>query len=420
MAILLVLAGLAGGLIWFGIHELPYGLRSRETENVWFESDPSRVYENTICRFSHQYRTNVHPLFPLLAFPAFTVVSKIARLGADRTVDVLLILAAVLWPALMYWLLRLLSFDRATSALMAAAGSLSTVFLLFFSVPETYALSSIGILLALAILHVSENKRYERLGFVSAGVLTFGITVTNWAVALAGTVRARSMKEWIRISAYAFYAVMTLWGVEKVICPSAKFFTELGEEKGYVVRLSPKRIASVLDVMAFHVVIAPAVEQTRDYGINEKLGPAWNTGLTLQNALPGSASPWGIGAVAIWSVVLVLGLSSMARRLGHSRVLFAATAFLVFQVALHSVYGVETFMYGLDWLPLLMIAGAYGFQRLGPGKFPAMLAFLFLLGINNLREFQTVAALVRGFEQAHPVHHALAPVDAIPKDPLCR
>jgi hypothetical protein len=77
---ILVLAIAAGLASYSGAQLLDPIIFDNKTIDIWFESDLRRVFENMTIRGSDNYRTKVHPLFPLIAFPPVYLLTKIFNL----------------------------------------------------------------------------------------------------------------------------------------------------------------------------------------------------------------------------------------------------------------------------------------------------------------------------------------------------
>ena len=233
--ILFLLVVAATGVIWTTSHQIPVGLRARHSENVWFESDVSRVYFNMMDRKSNQYRSKVHPVFSLLAMAVTRTAHRVGHLSLNDSADAFLALTAGVWVLLMYVVSRKLGFDRVLSVLAAIAGVVSAAGLLFFSVPETYSLASVSILLCLWItLHVREGH-WPQFGETLVSASALAITVTNWSLGLVVTYpRRRDWKRWLQLSCNAFLLITMLWSVQKALMPTSEYFSISTEERHYV------------------------------------------------------------------------------------------------------------------------------------------------------------------------------------------
>jgi hypothetical protein len=226
--------------------------------------------------------------------------------------------------------------------------------------------------------------------------------VTNWSLGLLLTFRKNSWRQWLQLSINAFFIVADLWSVEKLLMPSAEFFTVFGNERHYLNHVDPIVVLKTINVFVFHSIIAPAVKLTPDFGIHDRVGPLWKLGFTFQNSYPGSGSLWGAIAAIFWIAFLVLGLWSLSKK-NKSHFSLAILIFLSAQLILHILYGVETFLYALDWLPVLIVVAIFGLQTLGKIRWPAMIAFIVLIAMNNLGQFQRIAAMAQTYQRDFPI-----------------
>jgi hypothetical protein len=147
----------------------------------------------------------------------------------------------------------------------------------------------------------------------------------------------------------------------------------------------------------------PAANQVTSFGPGEyPIGLDWKTGLSLQSAWPGAGSTLGVVVAVLWLAVLSLGIVTLARYRTHL-IALPILAFLILQLCLHVLYGVETILYSLNWMPILIIVAMYGFQRLGRGRWLAITVFTLLLAWNNFAQFGRVVRLVQSYQQAVPL-----------------
>src|ERR1700727_2658814 len=113
----LIAALLAAGAAYFvwvvtGLHGHIPILLDAKADDVWFEADVSRVYENMGARFSNHFRSQVHPLFSLFGLGithVFTWVPGLDKMGAVRMA---IAATAALWIVLFFVLLRILRCRR--------------------------------------------------------------------------------------------------------------------------------------------------------------------------------------------------------------------------------------------------------------------------------------------------------------------
>lgn len=355
----------------------PGFLLDNRATNVLFDADIPQVFAmmNKTKSIQH-FRTQAHPLFPLLTYP---VVRTATRLGLSplAAAGILNGVTAALWLTLLYLTIRRLGCSPLAAVLLSALGALSASALYFFSVPETYALSSVSLLVPLLVATNSKHSTDERL-LLGASCISLSVTVTNW---LAGILLAASHTGWqkaIRITGHALAIVALLTAIQARAFPLTHSFLEKGYAEYYAVTPSLGRVASVASAYFFHTLIAPRWTSTQFDGT-----PAH--ALSFQTSTPGSASVWGQVAVVLWVALLGFGLYQLLRDRKAASLRLLLPGLIALQLFLHCWFGAETFLYSLHFLPLLLILAACGCRaRTGRWALPVCAALLACVVLNNL------------------------------------
>jgi hypothetical protein len=267
---------------------------------------------------------------------------------------------------------------------MLCATSSAAVF--WCTVPETYPLGLLSILLALVA--VARGRRTA--WFVLASAFTLSATVTNWMVGIvAGFARFRWGKA-LGVTALAFCLVLALWRVQKVIFPSVRLFLAARQEAKHMFTPESGGPLAVLKSFLFHSVVMPEIG-VRTHSSGKLI-------LTTQASRPGSASAFGATAVALWTMLLAMGLWGffVARESRRIRAVLGLT--LLGQLLLHCVYGRETFLYSLHFAPLLIAVTAFAAStRARPLALVLASALAILCAVNNAAQFSTA---LRPFQRA--------------------
>ena len=341
------------------------------THDVWFEGDLRRVFANMVDRNSDHYRSKVHPLFSLVAY-AMTWVPRRA-LSMDPVVSVRIVGAAVafVWGGLLYRLLHVITRNVAAALLLTGTALASASFLFWATVPETYIFGSASILFALLVT----LKPYE--GRVTGAIAsTLAFTVTNVMAGLAAAIVTLPWRRALQAAANALCIVVILWGVQKYAIPSTQFFIGDKEEKDYMFRLDGERVASVARSFVVTSMVMPTpTRETRYYQPEAIL-------FTQRSPLSGWA------AIVAWLGLLLLGILGLRDAADVRALRLALLLTLAGQFALHVVYGEETFLYSLHFLPLLVLLAAFAFRT----KFRAVAfglagALLLTAALNNVQQF---------------------------------
>lgn len=386
-------------LVWQGSRAVPEVLLTPKGFDVWFEGDLSRVVADMSVREANHGRTKTHPLFLLATHPAVFAIKHVA--GVEPLVAIRVLMAAVAfgWIVALFALCRLLGCRIVDATLLSLLGASSAASVFWFTVPETFGLGSLTILLALLVSARAELRPVPLLAWVAVNVATLGITITNWMAGLLATAVHQTRRRTVEVAAYAFSITTVLWGVQKYLYPTATFF--LGE-RDFATNwnvLNPEGAGglSVLLAFFFHSLLMPAFELTyKPYKTQVPL-------LSVQHATPGEGALAGLPGTAAWAVLLGVGLWALMRGEGRRRFRICLGSLLAGQLVLHLLYGDETFLYALHAAAILVPLAALGATtRLRPLVLTLLLVLLPLALANNLREFNRASAWVQAQTVAPP------------------
>ncbi len=414
LLIVISLAGLAGLASYEGQRLVgSFVFRDLRSFNMWFEGDCPFVFANMVARTSsHDIRTVVHPLFPLAAYPPAYVLRKVAGLDGLQAVRVVMAVLAAAWLGALFVLLRLVGCRRLDATLFSLLAATSAMAVFWFTVPETFSLGSLTILLGLSTIALAEYRNLSWWWFLGASALTLSMTKTNWMVGLFGTFAHYPWKRAFQITVNALCLVVGLWGLEKLIFPSAGFFIgSEGDEAGYLLLPRSGGPLRIFLSFVFHSIIMPAIRVV----VKPEKQP-WET-MSTQMSWPGSGSLWGAAGMGIWTILLGLGLWALVGTKRHSRFGTVLALTLLGQLGLHILYGDETFLYALHFGPLLVVLAAL--STLTRARFLALVlagALTLVAGVNNVSQFRQALEFVRSHTPPEPraqIHMSLPP--AVPR-----
>jgi hypothetical protein len=145
---------------------------------------------------------------------------------------------------------------------------------------------------------------------------------------------------------------------------------------------------------------------------DNKLWPS----MSIQFAQLGSGGMWGTLAGLLWLALLLLGLWNLVGLKEQPQLRLVIGLTLIGQMFLHLLYGWETFLYSLHFLPFLILLVAL--SSLTPARPWVLLLTAGLIvtaGVNNLTQFQHALAFYQTYDPALAKRHpTLTPAPLIP------
>lgn len=292
--------------------------------------------------------------------------------------------------------------DSVYSFLMSALLGLSTSNLFFGSVVESYIFSAAA-LIGFSLL--VQNGGSSTFALIASGLLTFGITLTNFVQNLILFIVSRPRwREFIRFSGWAISLGVLFSLAHAAWFPSAKLFylpsdAQAEEEFSLSIFDQPAwravgRILLLIRTQLLYTIMAP-----RPYVFGEEVGgtfPRFNFFKIVPGTFSLSAYA-GMGNVLVgfWAILLLLAGVLFLRDLIRTRSPDLRMGFvlcLIFNFVLHLSYGYEPFLYSPDWAYALvffvgMSLAPLRMNRLFLGIF---LVFLVMLAFNQYGFFNFI------------------------------
>lgn len=378
---------LTAGIVFTFLYNLHNPELNQYGLDVWFQGDIPRVYDNMTDRLAYgHYRTSVHPIYSLLTYPPTFVLKKL--LSSDAlAIQTVTTCIALLWLIGLYVLLRVLGCVKLDATIFAILGASSSAAMFWLHIPETYALSSFSLILAMSVCLLSQQRKLSDWAFVGANIATMGVTITNWMTALIASFSGLPLKRAVKVTCITILAVILLWGVQKLIFPTSQFFVGSSEESDYIFFPTIERLLAVSHTFFFHSIVAPKMNVI---GLNQH---AWPT-LSFQSSGLGSSGMIGWIGTFIWIVILCLGIWTFFTHRLPTTFKLTLGLTLLGQFVLHSLYGDETFLYALNFVPLLILLAAI--TTLTPLRKVVITLSLILIPIllvNNLSQLKLASAL---------------------------
>ena len=323
--------------------------------DVWFEADSPRVFDNMTTRYTgtDDDRSIIHPFFSLLTMPAVRILQVTLRLRAPIAVRVYQAAVCAAWSALLYALLRCVGCGIVDACLLESIALVSAAGLFWFAVPETWPLSSLAVLFGLLVYVVQEHKPLSDRWHVGAQLACAGVTLTNAMVPLFGALTTLNRKRALRLALVSVTLFGLMFGVEKFLFRKETLGLPQYVDS-YVFTRAAGGPAAVARAFFFHTVVMPQPQLIR------REDPGWK--FSIQASALGSGGKTAGVATLVWAVLLTLGLFEARRLSARSAFHVVLLCGLLGQFSLSLVYGNETFLYAINFLPFLLLTAAAAFR----------------------------------------------------------
>lgn len=362
-------------------------LAMRSIGGRWFQSDGWRVFDDMVDFKSNHYRNVLRPLFSLISMPLTLSIKHIFQLSDIRSIWIFNSLCMAIWSGMIFFTLRLIGLSRARAIAVSLLGMINGAAIFWFLVPETYVLSSLSILFCLFLAAYGTRYKLSDFWLVFAGAFCLGTLLTNWMASLALVFAYRRPRKAVSLGLASLLVVVLGWGLQKAIFPQpASLFLALksSSEKEYILNKEQGSPLLSLNTIFISSIVVPKIDE-----YDTAVQPTGKR-LTIQRS--GLFNSGGFYAVlsVLWLVALGLGIIKILKTPSLSQFSFVLSATLVGQVALHSIYGEETFLYGLHFAPLLVVLAGTSLLPVSRSRYTILAWILMLLiAINNLGRLQS-------------------------------
>lgn len=366
----------------------------RVTWDLWFDADCFRAFGlmtgvKDWGPMSH--RLHAHPFFPTFIGEPVQELTRIAQIPPGLAVQGAMAAAAGCWSALIFTVLRLVGRSRFEAALFTLLACVSAAGIFWSAPPETFLFGSLSILAVLVIAALAERRPIPQLAFVAAGLLSFGITVTNCVAGLAAAFCRLPRRQAFAVTAAWSVIAVLLWVVVQPQFPSSRFLRDARNESVYVCEREALGAPAILRSFFFHSVVMPEVRQIPKRALLD-----YRTILSVQSSALGSGGAGVLLGEILWALLLGAGVVGLVRPGARRsfRVVLAAT--LLGHLVLHLIYGAETFLYALHFTPLLVLVAAYGLEtRARRAVLVGAGLLVMVAGCSNFGQFHRSAAAFR-------------------------
>jgi hypothetical protein len=368
-------------------------LADKVYQDQWFHAATRRALGDMFDGAAHHQRSALHPLFALITFPIGYLITHGLRLNPMAASALSQAGAAWLWMAASYAVVRLMGVRRAEAVVVALVAALCGSTLFFFPVPGPLALGSLSVVLPFVLVALDERRPVSTPALVAVGTFSLSITVTNWISGILAALAIRRPRAAIKACAGMAALGVLLWTAQE-LCFSGTTGSLL-ERQGLGAEISslfPSR-AGALRALLLHAVVVPRIE-------------AVEGALSVQRqSVFGHGLRHDVGVV-VWIVLLLTGGVQLYRRGGARRFKVALASFVAAQIALHLVYGTESFLTAphLTFALVLVAASAClgGTRRWSRWMFVSLAV---LLALNNVPRFAEACRL--------PIPGPVGPVHAV-------
>lgn len=352
----------------------------------WFQSDGWRVFDDMTNFAANHHRDAVHPLFSLVSIAATSLIKLLAPVSDARSIHIFNGIVFLVWISLVYSTMRLIGTRILDAVLLTALAATSAGSMFWFLAPETYLLGTLSIVLCLFVVALASRRDWP---WVVAAAMSLSFTVTNWMAGLAALIVNRSLGRAAILAAASLVLVIAGWGVAKAVFPQpGSLFLLPNVVKGETVFVGHEDAGGIPEKLSGALVgpiVAPDLQRTSP----QETGPL----LSFQAT---AVTTWSSGnvlflvAAALWMVVLAYCVARLIARPTRFNVSLGLT--LLGQLVLHLIYGDETFLYALHFVPLLVLVVA---TALSTGKrrvlAPAVAILLAVVFANNVARLNEAA-----------------------------
>jgi hypothetical protein len=362
--------------------------------NLWIHADSARVAENIVTTGGDHGRTSVHPLFSILTYPfgALLTALGLAPLTAAKTLVVIVMGATT---AMFSLTTRLVGLPRFVSAAFTALFTATASFLYWGGVVETFPFSCFAVVTSLFMMLRVNTPHWG--WWVLVNVLTIGVLITNWVIALVAMAVRLKLKPFIAIAVSSFALVIVLAVIQNLCFEKAALFfnphtltreaayfqTNMAAEGTYEQGWQP---AANLRSMYVTTVVAMPVEVQQQTHMR--------LATTNQNTAFREGEIIPVIAVISWVVLFGMGVWGAILRSSLRLPVIGAALMLTAQTILHLIYGEVTFLYSLSFMPLIILFASMSwfapYRYVGLGLVVLVIAFG---GTNNVRRLQETVSI---------------------------
>ena len=379
---------------WFSLHlSASIPCVYYEKWDFWFDADINRVLQNIDASDNETSRNHTHPLFAAFFKPLSYKISLL-QTGHIMFGRELIGTSGTISTAAVFLTLRALKVSPFSRLLGTCMFICSGAFIFWWSVLETFPIG--GAFIAVLILALSIGLK-SKLFWILATPLTMGMTLTNWFICIIGVFQSFRWKKSFELLALGILTSAASYGVStQILRTNTRGMPDLiNEEQQFLIH--PENLDALPEYAEIYIkrgvgfFCSPAVAAqgylgTAHYHSDKYVG-IWYGGFRY--------SFHGYIAVLCWLILFFKGAFNLFRYRKKSKVTFMIFAFLLFQLALHLVYGRHPFLYCAHWASSLIIIASFSMNGSRARLFQFIaLTFCVFAMLSNLETFYHSIELV--------------------------
>ena len=344
----------------------------------------------------------VHPLAYLILRPLTWLISLFLNGNTYYSILILIAFTGAVSVFFTWFFLKKYTLQNSQAIFFASFLGVTTSHLIFSSFAESYVFSAAALIIFFVVLQHKDNSL---ITLIPAGLVVFGITVSNIAQTIIGILFTRkSIKFIIRYILYLLIFAVLLSTINNLINPfeSGYFFipSTLIKEKQYTQaifdfpawKLHGRIYATVRNVFLYPIIAPNSFFIIPDPG---KPLPR----ISFFSFSPGqfSYSPYsGVGDITVFLWILLFSFSMLffalhffKRKSWKSEEFNFSLVFLcniAFNLFLHIIYGEDPFLYSANWAYALILFTALSLYNIAQSLYGKIffVTFLGMVMINNL------------------------------------
>lgn len=322
------------------------------TSDLWFDGDiPKFKFMMIDENFIGHYLTSDHPFMSLILFLPFNLLILLFKQTVIYTIQIFVAGVTVIFSILLFFLLLKNGHKFFDSVIFVLLGLVSASATFWLMVPEAFSLGALSVMAALCLVESESFSRHPLIKGILINLLSLSVTITNWVTGIIYTLLYARWYRAIKIFFATILSASLIWVAEKIIFPYAKYFLSYSARTGdSFFSLSSGRAIEVFRSFFLHTMMMPNLsflERTENPQI-----------LSVQKSMLSYEGVLGYIGLIFWIILLVSGLIFTLVSLRKDKVSQVVLITLFSQLGLQMVFGRETFLYSMHYLPLLIFTSA--------------------------------------------------------------